>query len=284
MSNSYEAIQLSLTLVGGHRVQAWLDERIGVFEQLLQVFAGSTCGAGQEAFPSVFAFPTAGGMGTVFIRTADLLAIEVDRVVQPVGPSQTQQQLGSFIIQSNVLATDTVDALMRYVLARKDDFRPSTIADTISGETTIQPTHRISDVLYDLLPFQYLFEDKIRMALPSVQAALGGESFPLGRLECQITASRGGAFFNRHRDDSGKSNAGRRISYVYYFNTEPRLFTGGELILYPPDQAPIRIEPTHNSMVFFPSGIDHEVTPVHCPDPALQQARLTVNGWVHSAS
>ena len=112
------------------------------------------------------------------------------------------------------------------------------------------------------------------------------------RVELDVTAHRGGGFFAPHRDTGyGGYSDGRVISFAYYFHHEPKDFAGGELLLYDTSIATeeyraaafSRIEPVNNSLVFFPSGYYHEVLPVHANDDALENARFTVNGWLHRA-
>ncbi len=79
---------------------------------------------------------------------------------------------------------------------------------------------------------------------------------------------------------------------MYYFNREPKGFTGGELRIY--DDA-IRngklvatdsyqtIEPRHNSIVFFQAAVMHEVMTVHVPSKQFRDSRFTVNGWIERA-
>ena len=88
-----------------------------------------------------------------------------------------------------------------------------------------------------------------------------------------------------------KARTGRAISYVYYCHREPKPFTGGELLLY--DTCPgtkrfartrfSRIDPKRNTLVLFPSCYYHEILPVHCESDRFEDARFTVNGWVHGA-
>ena len=79
----------------------------------------------------------------------------------------------------------------------------------------------------------------------------------------------------------------RKLSYVYYFYRDPRPFAGGDLLLYDatdagrkPRAAFSRIDPTRNSIVFFPSDCWHEIIPVACGDEP-EDGRFTVNGWIH---
>lgn len=135
------------------------------------------------------------------------------------------------------------------------------------------------------------FVPKLRAALPEVLARLRIEDIDLSHVELQVTAHLCGGFFTGHRDNSNKPR--RKLSYVCYFHRHPRPFTGGDLLLYDPGRdasvAPVapgafsRIDPLLDSIVFFPSGCWHEVTPVACGDD-FGDARFTVNGWVSESA
>jgi Rps23 Pro-64 3,4-dihydroxylase Tpa1-like proline 4-hydroxylase len=110
-------------------------------------------------------------------------------------------------------------------------------------------------------------------------------------IECQITAHRDRGFFHAHNDSGSSTTASRRITFVYYFQTRPGSFFGGELKLY---ESSVRdevamigpnfslIPPRDNSIIFFPSQTWHEVLPTYVPSGAFYDSRFTVNGWIKS--
>jgi len=119
---------------------------------------------------------------------------------------------------------------------------------------------------------------------------LGLAAFPLGRIEIQMTASGDGDYFRMHRD--GDLQSTRELSFVYFFFSEPRRFSGGELRIFDAERVGARAEPTDRSqilsprqdmVVFFPSRNEHEILPVRVPTRAFADSRFTVNGWIHSA-
>ena len=111
-------------------------------------------------------------------------------------------------------------------------------------------------------------------------------------VELAVTAHRRGGFYLPHRDSGHARTNSRLVSFAYYFHREPKGFAGGELLLYDTCIATdryratafSRIEPISNSLVLFPSAYYHEVLPVRTASDAFENARFTVNGWLHRAS
>ena len=115
-------------------------------------------------------------------------------------------------------------------------------------------------------------------------------SAPIARIESQITASNHGDYFRWHCDDSQPEIASREITFVYFFHREPKAFRGGELRIYDSRWENGEyvstgnyqiIVPGQNQVVFFPSSLLHEITPVECSSRAFADSRFTVNGWFH---
>jgi SM-20-related protein len=115
--------------------------------------------------------------------------------------------------------------------------------------------------------------------------------FPISEIEVQLTAHNNDHFFERHRD-SGPEVASRIVTFVYYFHSEPRNFSGGALRLYKGrlengiyscGEPAADLDPTNNTMLFFPSACYHEVLPIKCASGEFKDSRFTVNGWVRRA-
>ena len=72
-----------------------------------------------------------------------------------------------------------------------------------------------------------------------------------------------GGFYVKHEDNGPYGIRTKLVSFAYYFHRQPRPFSGGELLLYDADAVTFaRIEPQHNSIVFFPAGCVHEIATV----------------------
>jgi Rps23 Pro-64 3,4-dihydroxylase Tpa1-like proline 4-hydroxylase len=106
-------------------------------------------------------------------------------------------------------------------------------------------------------------------------------------IECQGTAHLDGGYFQIHNDSGSKETATRLMTFVYYFASKPDSFLGGELKIYESgaDKTGHRanfvlVQPTDNTIVFFPSGALHEVLPTYVPSKKFSDSRFTVNGWI----
>jgi SM-20-related protein len=102
-------------------------------------------------------------------------------------------------------------------------------------------------------------------------------------IEVQLTAHADGQFYRKHLDNGDPASETRVLTFVWYFRLgETQQFTGGNLIIDTPLGQHV-VEPTHNSLVVFPSGWWHEVLPTHMPNDNWQDARFTLNGWIRRA-
>ena len=179
------------------------------------------------------------------------------------------------------LAPAEVEALAAHVFALEDRFVPSFTSDH-------DDDYRRSLVLDPPADLQRTMIAKVRALMPEVLRGLG-VSFPVGIVECQVTANNDGSFFRVHTDAGDNETRKRELTYVYYFNRTPLAFSGGELRVYDDEVRNGKlarrdtfqtIAPLHNSIVFFHARVMHEVTPVSVPSKAFRDSRFTVNGWV----
>lgn len=135
------------------------------------------------------------------------------------------------------------------------------------------------------------FVDAVRHVVGIMGRHFGIEDLDDCHIQLDLTACGNGGFFLPHRDNDPRQG-GCLLSFSYYFHRKPKRFAGGELLLYDTCLATdsyhpaafSRIAPAHNSLVFFPAGYYHEVLPVRSESDAFEDARFSVNGWVHRAS
>lgn len=195
-------------------------------------------------------------------------------------------------VKQDFLPKRELHALRKYVLDHEGDFTPSTVVSHEGPDSTSDPSYRKSLVLYNLGEYTSVIQDRLLNLLPNVLTAFNRETFPISHVDIQVTASNDGDFFKVHQDNSSEDPVDihrREVSFVYYFHTEPKAFTGGQLKLYNSENGEVQepkkktaqtITPRQNVLVLFPSSYDHEVLPVRCPSRKFVSSRFTVNGWI----
>ncbi|MBW4525225.1 MAG: 2OG-Fe(II) oxygenase [Phormidium tanganyikae FI6-MK23] len=184
-------------------------------------------------------------------------------------------------IQNFLAHQDRLD-LLNYVLDRETQFVPTT---TSTGAID----YRQSKILYYFEEYENWMIQKIKSVVPNLLENWNLQPFSISQVEIQLTAHNDGNYYKIHNDNGSEDAANRIISYVYYFNREPKNFSGGALRVYDlnlEDKFYIQaesyqdIEPIDNSIVFFPSHFLHEVLPVTCRSRNFADSRFTLNGWI----
>jgi Rps23 Pro-64 3,4-dihydroxylase Tpa1-like proline 4-hydroxylase len=201
-------------------------------------------------------------------------------------PAPVNDELISRYAQiDNFLTPAEKNKLIKYVLAKESEFVPT-------STSTNADDYRRSMVLHSFPEFSELMVNRIKAILPDVLGKLNLPSFPIGDIESQLTMHNHNNFYKLHNDSGSPDTATRFFTYVYYFNREPRAFSGGELQIYDSKiennfyvaaETFRTVEPRNNSIVFFLSRYMHEVLPVSCPSKAFADSRFTINGWVRRA-
>ena len=314
-------IKVKLLLTGGQGAALALPPEHPLLAQLLATVAASD-GVTTEPHPSVFQIPMEGGRASLAFAAHQLVAVITDPAVvmqddaaaKPVVPAAVASTVASPAappISAGVAAMAAASAaqghgdLIRHPVVQIDGFLAASelawlMELTFAAENRFVPA-RLSDAREDyrqalMLPAPHelwqLMTGKIRAVMLEVMSRLHMGRFTVGNIDCQVTASGDGGYFKAHTDAGVNETIKRQLTYVYYFNREPKGFTGGELRIY---DDTIRngklaatesfqlIEPRHNSIVFFQAPVMHEVMPVSVPSSQFRDARFTVNGWVDRA-
>ena len=188
------------------------------------------------------------------------------------------------VVLDDFLPESEWQALLARVLASEARF-------IASGTHDRRTDYRQSLVLNPPPDLVHPVVSRLRAALPQAIAALRLPAIQVGAVEAQVTASIDGSFFGVHTD-AGEAVRKRHLTYVYYFNRQPKGFRGGELRVYDDvlhngklarAETFSVIEPLHNRIVLFWARTMHEVMRVDMPSRAFADARFTVNGWVNAA-
>ncbi len=195
-----------------------------------------------------------------------------------------------FVIEDGFLSPLQQGMVAAEVLEHLDRMVEASVVQ--SGESQRDEASRSARVLYDPEPVQSWFAPMILAYLPWVLPRLGMEAFPVQQVELQMTASYHGDFYKAHHDVTlGEidSVAGRRVSFVYYFQLSEGGFAGGALRLYDrfgqqgtdTRERFTTVLPLANRLVLFRSEALHEVMPVAARSGRAEDGRFTLNGWIH---
>lgn len=197
-------------------------------------------------------------------------------------PSDPDVIPSPYALIDDFLSPSQLNDLLRYSISKQSEFIPTT-------NSASDPNYRRSFYLMKFPEFSELMIKLVRKITPQIITHLDINNFVIGQIESQMTAHNHGNYYKIHNDNGSPDCATRVLTYVYYYYREPRPFTGGELVIYDSkiengysvaaDSRKV-IQPTNNTIIFFPSGCMHEVLPVSCPTEYFADSRFTINGWV----
>ena len=201
-----------------------------------------------------------------------------------------------YLVQRDFLSGVEQAALLAWALGNEGRFAPAGIGG--AGGVGVNAAVRRSVSLRDLGPTAVVLKARLKDRAAAFVESLQTAPFAVSYVELELVAHNDGAFYGRHRDVSTGDVAGqshRVLSGVYYFNREPRGFSGGCLRLHAirpldtdvageggePDPGAMDVAPEQNTLVVFPAWAPHEVMPVSCPSGAFADSRFAVNCWLH---
>ncbi len=195
-----------------------------------------------------------------------------------------------FVVEDSFLSPVQQSLVSTHVLDHLDLMEEASVVQ--SGESQRDDSSRSARVLYDPEALQSWFSPLVLAYLPSVLPRLGLPPFPVQQVELQLTASYHGDFYKAHHDvtlGEMDSVAGRRVSFVYYFQLAGGSFAGGALRLYDHFAGKgtdtrdrfTSVLPLPNRLVLFRSETLHEVMPVEARSGRAEDGRFTLNGWIH---
>ncbi len=195
-----------------------------------------------------------------------------------------------FVVEDNFLSPVQLEMVSAHVLDHLGDMVEASVVQ--SGENARDEASRSARVLYDPEAIERWFSPLLLAYLPWALPRLGLAPFRFGQVEVQLTVSYHGDFYKAHHDITlGEEDAvaGRRVSFVYYFQLAGGSFAGGALRLYDhhcEEGSDTRerftsVMPLPNRLVLFRSEALHEVMPVEARSGRAEDGRFTLNGWIH---
>jgi|SRR5208283_1796706 len=299
-------IKVKLLLAGGQSATLVVPPEHPLLAQLLATIATE----GDASASRVFQIPMEGGRTSLAFAAHQLVGVITDPAVLMHSDAVEEKPAPAFASPAVAAlaaasAAQGLGGLVRHPIVQLDGFLSGAevawlLELALASESRFVPS-QVSDRKEDYrrsLAFdapdelRRLMLGKIRAVLPDVMPQLRLGQFPVGTIDCQLTANVDGSYFKVHTDAARNETIKRQFTYVYYFHREPKGFSGGELRIYDDmirngklaatDSFQV-VEPRHNSIVFFQAATMHEVMPVSVPSRQFRDARFTVNGWIERA-
>jgi SM-20-related protein len=296
-------VKVKILLTGGHQCTVTLKSDTPLLHSLVKTLVDRT---NQTAgFSTLFQIPIDGGNSALCFPGEHLVGLvteppiylnqqqpqqpeiplEIPLEIPTAAPPVNDELISRYAQIDNFLTTAEKNKLIKYVLAKESQF-------VSTSTSTNAEDYRRSMVLHSFPEFSTLMVNRIKAILPDVLRKLNLPSFTIGEIESQLTMHNDNNFYKLHNDSGSPDTASRFFTYVYYFNREPKAFSGGELLIYDSKiennfyvaaESFRTVEPRNNSIVFFLSRYMHEVLPVSCPSKSFADSRFTINGWVRRA-
>jgi Rps23 Pro-64 3,4-dihydroxylase Tpa1-like proline 4-hydroxylase len=175
------------------------------------------------------------------------------------------------------------DRNLKLMVSKQDRFSLSTLTTRRSLNAAYKQEKRNSLSLMDdpdVAQISGAIESTITARLATILEALQIPPFRVGETESSCVCFRNGSFFRSHFDVVRTAAGKRRLSWVYYLNTEPKRFSGGDLLLGSPGTDRAALEPVHGKIVVFSSETVHEVTTVELDPDDFGDARFSITGFI----
>lgn len=292
LTPTLQDINVTLLLLGGYQYNITLPSNSPLLLNLLNAVVHRT-EKNRDEPPKLFQIPVNGQQQALWFSSDSLVGVitEPPIFIKAQNPAQTPTPKAEiFKIKywqiDNFLSPEEHQALLDYAIKQEGNYQLTGPATN----TPDYPEHRDSLVLYYSPEFADMILNRVRAVFWKALEKLEIPPFPITHIDAQLTAHNHGHYFRLHNDNGSERDETRMLTYVYYFHREPKAFTGGELLLYDTQwqgqyaysklENVQTIEPLNNRIIFFYSGLMHEVLPVYCSSQQFADSRFTVNGWV----
>jgi Rps23 Pro-64 3,4-dihydroxylase Tpa1-like proline 4-hydroxylase len=175
------------------------------------------------------------------------------------------------------------DRNLELMVSKQDRFSRSAVVSGRSLHPGYKREKRNSLSLLDdpdVARISAAIESTIMARLTTILEKLEAPPFRVGDTSSSCVCFRNGSYFRSHVDVLKHRAGERRLTWVYYLNSEPRRFSGGDLLLGSPGMDRAVLEPAHGRIVVFSSSIAHEVTTVRLDPDDFGDARFTITGFI----
>ena len=191
-----------------------------------------------------------------------------------------------FVRRTDFLAPKQSSDLLAFAESNRERFQPSGYGPSLDSVGPPSPMV-LAEIRVTGQEVRPWFEARLRGAFPEALLRLRMPEPRKYWVEMATSAHLGGHFLTKHNDNGAPPFRTRTLSFAYYFHRQPRRFSGGDLLLHDGNGETAtftRIEPLHNSIVFFPAYAAHQTTAVERDLECFGDARFAISGWLRTCS
>lgn len=207
-------------------------------------------------------------------------------VTPPGLKSAANESIAPVLIIDDLFSAGEMRQLHQHACDLEPKFRKAT---TNSAKPILNTDKRQTLVTYEFEYKREFFLDFIRSNLAEFQQSLGLPAFEIDRFEIKMTCHVDGGFFKIHSDNHEEiGEAGRALTWLYYFSEDPPQYDGGELYILDSDLQEkthsslwfTRVEARPNRFVAFPSWYWHAVGPTHLHGSEFAGGRFAISSHI----
>ena len=191
-----------------------------------------------------------------------------------------------FVRRTDFLPPKQSSDLLAFAESNRERFQPSGYGSSLDSIGPPSPMV-LAEIRVTGQEVQPWFEARLRGVFPEALLRLRMPEPRKYWVEMATSAHLGGHFLTKHNDNGAPRFRTRTLSFAYYFHRQPRRFSGGDLLLHDGNGETAtftRIEPLHNSIVFFPACAAHQTTAVEHDLESFGDARFAISGWLRTHS
>lgn len=194
--------------------------------------------------------------------------------------------MAPIMIFDDFLEQPDLDELLDYAQQNQEQFAN---AHTNSKENIYDPEKRKTLVYRHFTKERDRFEAFAKNNIEALCDGLGLPKFEISKIELKITNHVDGSFFQTHCDNHNMfEQAGRAITWLFYFGENPPRYNGGELYVFDTDQKSqlynvqsfSKVIPKQNRIVAFPSHFRHAVAPMELPGNKFSDGRFAISSHI----
>ena len=149
------------------------------------------------------------------------------------------------------------------------------------GQSYRDKVKRNKEIALQMSPDTAVADEHLRLITSKILASKFLKERVLGKslVNPRFNIYEGGAFYGKHADSAFMGGAPRQVRTdisATLFLCDPASYDGGELVLDYPSGATVSIKEPQGTLVFYPSGVMHQVTPV------TRGRRIAYVAWIES--